>query len=124
MTWTFLKGLNFSRVFNTSATKPPAAGPRLRRRAPSLHVEQLETRLTPAVLTPFAPRFTANAPGDIVFAANTLMTAPSSDSGAQNARNGTGSRLNDNDFNMVYVDADTDATTFNSSFASLNLPAG
>jgi hypothetical protein len=78
----------------------------------------------PAVITPFAPRFSANASGDILFVANTLLTAPSSDAGAAAARNGTGTRLNNNDFSMVHVDVDSNASTFNSSRADLALPAG
>ncbi|NBW86110.1 MAG: DUF11 domain-containing protein, partial [Planctomycetia bacterium] len=52
------------------------------------------------------------------------MTAPDSDPAAAAARNGTGSKLNNNDFRMAYVDIDGDNTTFNSSSASLVLPAG
>src|SRR5262245_47222247 len=87
-----------------------------------LGVEVLETRATPAVITPFAPRFSANDTGDIVFAGNTVVTA--SGSGAANAQNGVGTDINNNDFTMVHVDVDGDATTFNSSRATLNLPAG
>src|SRR4051812_43209867 len=69
-----------------------------RRKAQTLwaHVFQLEARSLPAIVTPFAPRFSANASGDILFVGNTLVTAPASDSGAANAQAGTGTRLNDN----------------------------
>lgn len=77
-----------------------------------------------AVLTPFSVRFTANDTGDIAFAANALMTAPASDPSAVNAQNGVGPKLSNNDFQMTYVDADNDPTTFNSSFARLPLPSG
>jgi len=88
-----------------------------------LHAETLERRLAPAVATPFTVRFTTNDTGDITFAANTLMTAPATPDG-DNARNGVGTELNNNDFDMVYVDIDADPTTFNSSAAGLVMPAG
>ena len=70
------------------------------------------------------PRFTTNATGDVAIVGNTAMTAPSSDSAAVNAQNGVGSRVNNNDFNMAFVDVDSDPTTFDSSSATLSLPAG
>jgi uncharacterized repeat protein (TIGR01451 family) len=84
----------------------------------------LEPRTLLAVITPFAPRFSVNDTGDIAIIANTLMTAPDSDANAANARAGTGTVLNDNNFAMVYVDVDSDAATFNSSRATLDIPAG
>src|SRR3954453_9578138 len=80
--------------------------------------------MLPAVITAFAPRFSANDNGDILFVANTVLTAPSTDADAANARNGVGTRVNNNDFSMVYLDVDGSATTFNSSQATLALPAG
>ena len=77
-----------------------------------------------AVLTPFSVRYTTNDTGDIAFAANTLMTAPASDPDAVNAQNGVGTKLSNNDFQMTYVDADSDPATFNSSFSRLNMPSG
>jgi len=85
--------------------------------------EQLERRLALAVATPFTVRYTANDTGDITFAANTLMTAPDTPDGI-NARNGVGTKLNNNNFEMEYVDVDSDPSTFNSSQAALVLPAG
>src|SRR5262245_42367524 len=97
-------------------------------------IEVLEGRTLPAVITPFAVRFSANDTGDIVFAANTVVTARPSvnppDSITRtatqvaNAQGGTGLLLNNNDFIMAHVDVDADATTFNSSRANLNLPPG
>lgn len=88
-------------------------------------VERLEQRLPLAVVTPFDVRFTANEAGDITFAANTIMTAPGDSAEAQAARDGTGPQntLNDDYWDMVYVDIDSDPTTFNSSAADLELPA-
>src|SRR3954470_23748662 len=71
-------------------------------------------------------RFGANDTGDITLAANTLMSCPGScvqrDAAANPSSN---SKYNNNDWNMVRVDADGDpATTLNSSTATLDLPAG
>ena len=89
-----------------------------------LVTEQLERRLPLAVTTPFTVRYTTNDTGDIIFAANTLMTAPASDPAAVNAQNGTGSKVANNDFQMTYVDVDSDPATFNSSRSDLVMPAG
>lgn len=84
----------------------------------------LERRILPALITPFASRFSTNTSGDILLVANTLLTAPATDAGATAAQAGTGTRLNDNDFAMTYVDVDGVASTFNSSQANLSLPSG
>ena len=73
---------------------------------------------------PFAPRFSQNVQGAITFAANTVMTCPDSDARCPAARAGTGSVLNNNSFNMTYVDVDADPSTFNSSSATITIPAG
>src|SRR5262245_147782 len=78
--------------------------------------EPLEDRTAPAVITPFTLRFQANTTGDIVFVSNTILRAPTP---AGNA--GTG---DNNSFNMQFVDVDNDPATFNSSQATLALPAG
>jgi uncharacterized repeat protein (TIGR01451 family) len=78
----------------------------------------------------FAPRFSLNAAGDITIAANANTTcsqaALASGSGA-NCTNvqtlGTLDRSN-NQHTIIHVDVDADATTFNSSSARLNVPAG
>jgi uncharacterized repeat protein (TIGR01451 family) len=99
----------------------PTASARFAKR---LTYDVLEQRTLLAVITPFTPRFTTNATGDIAIVGNTLMTAPASDPAAVNAQNGVGSKVNNNDFNMAFVDVDQDSTTFNSSSAALSLPAG
>lgn len=71
------------------------------------------------VITPFTPRFSINSRGDVVLTGNTLMTCPVG-VGTCNA-NGAG---NNNSYSMGYVNSDTDLTTFNSSSAGVNLPAG
>ena len=84
--------------------------------------------LMPAVAhadRPFAIRYTTNDLGSITFAANTLMTCPDSAPTCASARLGAqgGSLGNNNGYAMTYVDVDADPTTFNSSTATLNLPA-
>jgi hypothetical protein len=105
-----------SRRFSISRLDP--------RRSRFLSADLLERRILPGVITPFTPRFTTNATGDITIVANTEMTAPASDPAAINAQNGVGSKINNNDFNMAFVDVDKDSSTFDSSSASLNLPTG
>jgi uncharacterized repeat protein (TIGR01451 family)/fimbrial isopeptide formation D2 family protein len=101
-----------------------ARGAQARRR--ELASEQLERRLALAVTTPFTVRYTTNDTGDITFAANTLMTAgpPATPQQIADVQNGVGTKLNNNDFTMTYVDIDTDVTTFNSSSSDLVMPAG
>jgi uncharacterized repeat protein (TIGR01451 family) len=62
-----------------------------------------------------------NTAGDIAIVGNTLMTCPAVDSRCAGAQ--AGGNLNDNTFNMTYVDGDADASTFDSSSAVLTLPA-
>ena len=101
-----------------------------RRSNPSLRmslkpaIDLLETRELWAV-TPFTARFSANDTGDIAIIANTLLTLPDSYPNAAGVRAGVGpGSLNNNDYNMTYVDVDHDPTTFNSSTATLSLPQG
>ena len=70
----------------------------------------------------FAPRFSANASGDITIVGNTLETCQSSAVNCLNARAGTGTVLNNNNFVMERVDVDR--TMLDSSSARLSLPAG
>lgn len=76
----------------------------------------------------FAPVFSANTNGSILMAANTLMTCKDPGTGgkscavAQSATSGTG--INNNHFNGQYVDVDANPATFNSSSATLTVPAG
>ncbi|MFN9272716.1 MAG: hypothetical protein ACK6DO_06805 [Planctomycetia bacterium] len=119
-----------------SASRRPSARTRAtnRRHRGEAFGEQLEQRLALAVVTPFAPRFTANVQGDITFAANTIMTAvaglpgtPAQVADAQNGTNLTGDApaiWNDDFWVMQFIDIDADATTFSSSSAVLDIPAG
>ena len=93
-------------------------------------LERLEDRIAPAVITPFTPIFSQNATGDIAIVGNTLETASTVNNAGRtpadvaNAQNGVGANVNNNNWNMAYVDVDNNPTTFNSSQSALNLPAG
>jgi hypothetical protein len=64
----------------------------------------------------FTPRFSVNDTGDIVMAANTLLSCQSGASGCTQARAGApGAVLNDNGWDMQFVDVDSDPATFNSA---------
>lgn len=72
-------------------------------------------------------RFATNTKGAIAHTGNTLMTCPDSVSTCADARAGNAantSNLNNNAYSMVYVDVDTNSSTFNSSTARLNIPDG
>ncbi|MEA2389646.1 MAG: large repetitive protein, partial [Thermoleophilaceae bacterium] len=72
----------------------------------------------------FTSRFAQMARGDVTIAANTVMTCPGNAAACTQGKAGTGSSINNQDFAMAYVDADADATTFDSSSATMTLPAG
>jgi len=80
----------------------------------------------------FSVRFTTNDTGDISGIANTLMTCPagSTASGVSCATtqgvapSATTNVSYNNNYDMTYVDIDSDASTFNSSSANQSLPAG
>ena len=67
-----------------------------------------------------------NTTGAITMTGNTLLTCPPAATGCIAARSGTASTLaanNDNAYNMIFVDIDGDASTFNSSRNTLSVPA-
>jgi uncharacterized repeat protein (TIGR01451 family) len=68
--------------------------------------------------------YSENHQGDITGTGNTLLSCFSADTRCAAARAGTGSNLNNNDLPMDWVDVDNDPATFNSSAATLGLPAG
>jgi len=76
---------------------------------------------------PFSLRYSNNVNGQIITAANTLMQCPTNtvdplmNSGCTGARAGTNAR-NNNSFDMQLLDQDSDASTFDSSSATLALP--
>ncbi|GIE97951.1 Ig-like domain-containing protein [Paractinoplanes rishiriensis] len=77
-----------------------------------------------AITTPFATRFEVNTNGSILLRGNTNLTCPTLAANCANARNGSGGAVNNNDFAMVYTDADNDLATFNDSTATIDMPAG
>ncbi|MBL8520264.1 MAG: DUF11 domain-containing protein, partial [Betaproteobacteria bacterium] len=80
------------------------------------------------ITRPFTIRYSANDNGDIKLVGNAVMTCgamPLTGNcalAAAGTANGTG--LNNNDFAMTNIDVDGDATTFNSSQATLTMPPG
>ena len=83
-----------------------------------------------AIQRAFAPRFSLNAAGDITIAANantTCSQAPGATGAGTNCTNaqtlGTLDRAN-NGHTIVNIDVDSDASTFNSSRAALEVPPG
>ena len=84
------------------------------------------TTASAVVEVPFATQFATSARGGVVTAANTLMTCPEAAANCLEARAGTatGAALNNNAYAMERVDVDSDLTTFDSSTATLALPAG
>jgi len=84
----------------------------------------LSPSVSAEVRRPFNTRFEANATGDIFLIGNTSLRADPSDPDAANSQNGVGTRINNNNFNMVNVDVDSDGSTFNSSSADFTIPSG
>jgi uncharacterized repeat protein (TIGR01451 family) len=82
-------------------------------------------RAEAAITTPFTVRFDVNTNGSILLRGNSNLTCPTVAAGCPQARNGSGSVLNNNNFTMAYADADGDpVTTFNDSNATLAVPPG
>ncbi len=75
-----------------------------------------------ASAAPFAPRVSLDVHGDVTMAANTVLTCPAADPACAAAQAGGAGQ--NNGFAMTRVDADGDPTTFDSSRATLDLPAG
>ncbi len=79
----------------------------------------------PAWAQAFSTRFSTTANGDVVLVGNMILHCSGNATACTNARNTTtpGGTIN-NGYTMVYVDIDSDASTFSSSSAQLVLPAG
>ena len=78
---------------------------------------------------PFTVKFTANANGAIITIGNNLLTCPAGSvsttvAAVPCAAARAGAAVNNNSYNMTYLDADAVASTFNSSSSQLNLPPG
>ncbi|GIM93546.1 Ig-like domain-containing protein [Paractinoplanes toevensis] len=76
-----------------------------------------------AITTPFTSRFDTNANGSILLRGNSNLTCTLS-LACSAARNGSGGSLNNNNFAMVYTDADGSLATFNDSTATISMPSG
>ncbi len=120
-----------TKLFAPAKTYRRSGAPRRRAARPTrLRLERLEDRTAPAVVTPFAPRFSINTTGDVLGIANTLETASTVNNPGRtqqdviNAQNGVGPNVNNNNWNMALVDVDNDPTTFDSSQGSLIVPVG
>lgn len=71
----------------------------------------------------FAPRKTTSLNGDILVIGNNILNRETSTKGPKDAYNDIGDESSVNDeFNMKYIDIDTDNTTTNSSSATLTIP--
>ena len=79
-------------------------------------------------INPFTIAFQTNVNGAISLIGNNLETCPTSDSACAAGKTGTGSKVNNNDFNMVFLNSDPavsgNPAFFSSSGASFTLPAG
>ena len=70
--------------------------------------------ITAQVKTPFTPRFSESVNGDITIIANNMVSDTPTGNYTQNSNN---------NFPLVFVDIDSDASTFNSSSANLSDPS-
>jgi large repetitive protein len=86
--------------------------------APAAHAAVL------AAGTDFQRVFSAQDNGAIALFGNTLMSCPSSQSGCAQARDGSGTKLNNNDWSMSWVHADGDPSTYAASSSDVILPEG
>ncbi len=85
----------------------------------------LSSTASAQIVRDFSSRFSRSTPGDIVLTGNSVLTCPAGSAGCSDVQIGvtsTGDAANNNSHDMVYVDTDNDATTFNSSTALVNLP--
>ncbi|MCO5316558.1 MAG: DUF11 domain-containing protein [Solirubrobacterales bacterium] len=77
----------------------------------------------------FSLKYSVNDTGSLHGIGNSSMTCKTSDSGCSTARNAgvtvtADSSLNNDNWNMQWIDADSDASTFNSTSADQSIPAG
>ncbi len=118
------------------APAPTRALPRFaraRRTAASLVLALVATSVlavagpnAPATAAPrdFTVAYSVNTNGSILVAANTLMSCRATASGCATARAATTGNYSNNNYPSAFVDIDGDATTFNSSSTTLQIPAG
>ena len=73
---------------------------------------------------PFKAVFSEDVNGSIAIAANGLVQCDALNTQCALALFRQGKKLNNNDWNMEYVDVDADPASFSSSASVLDLPAG
>jgi uncharacterized repeat protein (TIGR01451 family) len=126
-----LLGLGVGHPSYIQAETPPpvmSVPPEAARQAdppPSTREQLREGPLAPDAIRaviPFSTRYNRTLRGAMRFIGNTNMTCQASAT-CTNSQNGANNNLNDTYF-MVYVNSDSDSTTFNSSNATLSLPSG
>jgi len=78
------------------------------------------------ITRPFSQRYSTNDNGDIKLIGNTVMTCSPAGGDCALAQAGTANPtgLHNQSFLMVYIDTDSDPSTFNSTSATLAMPAG
>lgn len=76
---------------------------------------------TASAVTPFSARYTTNAAGDISIIGNTSLRCPASAGSCASVL--AGANGINNSFTMEHVDIDADGSTFDSSSATLAMPA-
>src|SRR5450432_561114 len=92
-----------------------------------LYVAAIAAPAKAAITTPFTQQFSANTTGSIQIRGNTVVSCDptaTACAGALTNSNSPISNNNDNAFFMRYVDIDSNATTFDSSSSTVNIPAG
>lgn len=79
---------------------------------------------TASANVPFTVAYSTNTNGGFAQAANTSMSCDTGSEACLNALQGVGKSLNNNSHLGVYLDLDSDPSTFSSTSATLNLPSG
>ena len=77
-----------------------------------------------AVRSAFQSVYSADDNGAIAIVGNAQMTCSAAANGCTNARAGSGASINNNNFVMGFIDADSVAATTNSTSTEVALPAG
>lgn len=108
-----------------------------RTRSPATVLQRTVMLLLALVLLPtaaladrnIAARYITNANGDIALIGNAILTCPAGATAgttncATSLAGGSGADDRNDSYNMTYVDIDSDSSTFDSSSADLNIPAG
>ena len=81
-------------------------------------------RAEAAVRSPFESVYSTDDNGAISIVGNSQMTCSATASGCTNARAGSGASVNNNNYVMSFIDADSVAATTNSTSTEVALPAG